>query len=246
MDQIRFDDLARQTTSSPPPGRLLRLVGATLVGAALAGRHLRPRPARAAVCPERVPYYNYTPTTNGCGPEGGVNVPGSIWGADFASACNGHDVCYGTCNRTQEHCDDEFRDDLHAACAAQGWATYLLTNCAQIADVYYAAVALGGQDAYETAQRDACICCTEGDACGPNSAGYEYCCRAAQPFCCHGGCWQVGSIDCGPYCCPPKTTCCGPQQNCCAEGFVCKQGCSGPSPFVCCKVGSATCCPEGH
>ena len=64
---------------------------------------------------------------------------------------------------------------------------------------------------------------------------------ADRPYCCHRGCWQEGSIDCGGYCCPPRTTCCGPTQRCCAEGFVCITDCPTDPPYACCRAG-ATCC----
>ena len=219
---------------------MLRLAAVALAGVALARGRLRPRPARAAVCPERIPDYDYTLTTNGCGPEGGVNVPGRIWGADFASACNGHDVCYGTCNRKKKYCDDEFHLDLRAACAAQGWATYLLTNCTEIAGVYYSAVALGGGDAYAKAQNDACECCTEGDACGPNSAGYECCCQKGRPFCCDQKCCEQEPKKYGAYCCPAKTTSCGPVEKCCVEGFECRTDCASGG-YACQRIGSGPC-----
>lgn len=238
MDPLRFDGLARRVTEFVPPARLARFAGAALVGAALTGSRAGQRTARAAVCPNRIPKPGYTPSTNGCGPEGGTKFPGRIWGADFATACDGHDVCYGTCNRDRTHCDKEFNDDMHAACAAEGIATYLLTNCTRIADTYFSAVALFGGDAYDAAQSDACTCCG-GDACRKKD-GTDICCRADQPLCCNGGCWLEGSINCGPYCCPPKTTCCGPEQRCCAEGFECRDDCASGG-YACQRIGSGAC-----
>jgi hypothetical protein len=85
--------------------------------------------------------------------------------------------------------------------------------------------------------------CCPTEWCGEDG---RWCCPADRPYCCQGGCWQEGSIDCGPYCCPPRTTCCGPTQRCCAEGFVCKSGCSTNPPFACCRAGATSCCPEGQ
>jgi hypothetical protein len=80
--------------------------------------------------------------------------------------------------------------------------------------------------------------CCPTEWCGEDG---RWCCPADRPYCCHGGCWQEGSIDCGGYCCPPRTTCCGPTQRCCAEGFVCKTDCPTNPPYACCRAG-ATCC----
>ncbi len=93
--------------------------------------------------------------------------------------------------------------------------------------------------AREHNQNHAVSCAGEGDACRKKD-GFEFCCRVDQPVCCNGGCWLLGSINCGPYCCPPKTTCCGPEQRCCAEGFECRTDCASGG-YACNRVGGGAC-----
>src|SRR5262249_11248383 len=91
------------------------------------------------------------PTANGCGPEGGIKYP-EVWnGHNFKTACNGHDVCYGTCGKSKSSCDAQFWLDLVLTCN-------LDPACQSIAFIYYTAVSLEGQGAYREAQKRSCDC----------------------------------------------------------------------------------------
>jgi RHS repeat-associated protein len=75
----------------------------------------------------------------------GINVT-------FAPACQAHDACYDTCYRSKVGCDIQFLGDLIAICASARLGTVNSLICRQQADSYYAAVLLGGQKAYNSAQ----------------------------------------------------------------------------------------------
>lgn len=124
MNALWFDRLAREVARGMSRRDLLGLLLGT-TATALFGSWLLPRRAWGAGsaaaadpdcdgirtlyypgCPKKIPKQNYTPTENGCGPEGGVfgtginAVPNSpMYLADFTEPCNDHDTGYGTCNR---------------------------------------------------------------------------------------------------------------------------------------------------
>lgn len=189
MNALWFDRLAREVARGMPRRELVRLLLGT-TATALFGSWLRPGRAWGAGsasaadpdckgvrtlyypgCPKKVPKQNYEPGVNGCGPEGGVfgtginAVPNSpLYLADFTSACNGHDIGYGTCNRPKEDTDRQFLFDMYAICASQypgsGMANMMLKiQCARAAQTYCDAVSNLGDAAYEAGQAKACDCC---------------------------------------------------------------------------------------
>jgi hypothetical protein len=119
---------------------------------------------------------------NGCGPQGGLDLP--IFGkgdwipdspldlADFFSACQGHDCCYGTCGKSKSVCDENFLNDMIAACN-RSWPVSSVSKgiingqyyamCLAVARVYYDAVSATGtgQDAYNAGQKEVCNCCVD-------------------------------------------------------------------------------------
>lgn len=91
---------------------------------------------------------------NGCGAENGaLNPPELI----FHDACNQHDIGYSTCNRPKHVTDSEFLENMLDAIGpiSQPDLRILYINLAYI---YYNAVVLFGDGAYEEAQAQACIC----------------------------------------------------------------------------------------
>lgn len=122
-------------------------------------------------CPNPVTKPNYTPTVNGCGPEGGVfgtginAVPNSpLYLSDFTEACNGHDRGYGTCTRPKNDTDGHFRTDMFAACGSTHsgsgmFSTMLRIQCKHAAQTYHKAVSDLGEEAYQAGQAAACDCC---------------------------------------------------------------------------------------
>jgi RHS repeat-associated protein len=103
---------------------------------------------------------------NGCGPEGGPDVPDDPWwigGGNFEPACNNHDDCYGNCSRTKEDCDKRFRKDLRKACRKRyWWNPNLMMHCYGIAEIYVKAVQWWGDDAYNKAQEHCPTGCKNG------------------------------------------------------------------------------------
>jgi hypothetical protein len=108
----------------------------------------------------------YEPEVNGCGPKGGSLskvIPDSYMAANFKPACDEHDRCYGTCNSNRNVCDRNLRRDMQRACDEaypQHEDFYDHAGvCHSRTNAYYNAVNDRGNDAFETAQKEACDCC---------------------------------------------------------------------------------------
>ncbi|MBL9137029.1 MAG: Ig-like domain-containing protein, partial [Verrucomicrobiales bacterium] len=109
------------------------------------------------------PGWDPTQHFNGCGPEGAdALVPDNPNGncASFYNACKAHDIGYSTCNQPKDQTDQEFLNNMRAACQCVllsgdpvGYA-----KCMALAEAYYLAVSNGGGGAYDAAQADACVC----------------------------------------------------------------------------------------
>lgn len=83
---------------------------------------------------------------NGCGPANGWLkhvIPNAPFGHDFTSACNNHDVCYGS-RINKGNCDDLFERDMMAICGGSG-------ICQTAARGYADAVRKFGDDPYQEA-----------------------------------------------------------------------------------------------
>lgn len=102
----------------------------------------------------------YVPTTNGCGPEGGISVPNNYYLVGwfridrfpFVNACNTHDICYGTLGSSRAACDSRFYSDLLTICRANASTAVNRGICNGLAWTYYQAVATFGQSAFNAAQ----------------------------------------------------------------------------------------------
>ena len=103
-----------------------------------------------------------SPEPNGC-----TGVSSRYKSADFSEACNNHDICYSTCEKTKSECDDEFRSELYTACdmAADKLKDYNRTNregfrkgCKARADTYRWGVGQLGAFFYHKAQNRHCEC----------------------------------------------------------------------------------------
>jgi hypothetical protein len=201
-----------------------------------------------AACPNRVPHPGHVPTSNGC-----TLSPDSFGAADFTPCCNGHDICYDTCNSNKATCDSTFLTCLQSACqAAYGSAPIRLSACLRVAQAYSRAVS-SVDKFYNDAQKEACDCC----------AGDQPCCPSGQSLC-EGVCCDPGeecvngqctSSTCTPGTCGTFTNCSGSSTcycfpvaeggGACAQNYLCAgaQPCSSSSQ---CGAGQVctvnTCC----
>lgn len=184
-------------------------------------------------CKSPVQRPGYVNSYNGCGPADGLLkyvLPDFPMGANFESGCNQHDLCYGTCGSDKDICDTQFHNSMLHACDRQfgggGLGSGLAHGmCTTLADDYWAAVVLGGQGAWTSAQQDACECCACPNGCGP----CEYCDTSSNP-----------DGTCLPYCTAGQTCCGGVCRDPCPDGSQPDPiSCTCPSPqFVYCACNS--------
>jgi hypothetical protein len=200
-----------------------------------------------AACPNKVKHPGYVGRSNGCGPEGGAItpfVPNRFGLANFGPCCDAHDFCYGDCNASKSGCDNTFGVCNATACAVYAIFQVLLPSCLTAAAAYFAAVSLGGGDAYEAAQQGGCDCC--GTSTCPQSCAGSSC--GSLPACAGGAdCVCFTSTE-GTGACVHGATPCSAVQTCrttadCPAGTAClttsccgSQGVCGP---LCNPVGPA-------
>jgi Group XII secretory phospholipase A2 precursor (PLA2G12) len=128
-------------------------------------------------CPNRIADPSHVPGFNGCGPAflTGVQflIPQGYGSASFTNSCNGHDICYDTCNSDKNSCDLNLGISMVQSCtetyqpiisteddpALQQIFNAQYTYCKIAAFQFYNAVHLLGQGAFDSAQEDACDCC---------------------------------------------------------------------------------------
>jgi len=140
-------------------------------------------------CPHPTQNSEHLAASNTCGPSGGgvsaaltavipntypavaypslVNMYVDGFGrANFAGACDKHDICYGTCGTSKESCDDDLAMNMLKACSLEfPISPYDLAqnqmhdNCRHHAYVYWEAVRHLGSSAFQAGQDVACECC---------------------------------------------------------------------------------------
>jgi hypothetical protein len=74
--------------------------------------------------------------------------------SDFGADCNIHDSCYETCGSNKATCDSIFGDAMDITCTGTNPLCYI--DCEAWRIIYWAAVDLVGEDAYEADQKEAC------------------------------------------------------------------------------------------
>ena len=95
-------------------------------------------------------------TYNGCGPEENhITVP-LDWG--FERVCNNHDICYGTCGKYRQLCDNDFGDGLVIKCIDNVGPGSARDYCMLTANMMYDAVKHYGNTFFEQAQKEDCKC----------------------------------------------------------------------------------------
>jgi group XII secretory phospholipase A2 precursor (PLA2G12) len=197
--------------------------------------------ANTAQCPNKVPNQGHATTCSttpsscydGCGSKTSFFspdwLPQGFLNADFSGCCNNHDLCYSTCNASKATgCDLPFLRCMSASCVSSlglivvefpEVGIQLLGYCAAMADLYYAAVALGGGTPFEAAQSDACDCCPESTC--PQSCAGSIC--GSLPACAGGGdCVCFTDTEGNGACVHGSTPCAGAQT--CATTADCPAG----------------------
>lgn len=99
------------------------------------------------------PLINIDPTGLACGTKDlDRYIPDSFAGFDFTSACIIHDKCYEDCYRTKSECDNQFLSNMVKECLT----SFSAPQCMYASVIYYSAVAVGGQRAYDDARKGKC------------------------------------------------------------------------------------------
>ena len=124
-------------------------------------------------CPggeEPVPRPGWVSRMNGCGTEftGELDLSGGRF--NMTGCCNGHDVCFDTCNTDYDECDNNFKKCMHAKCGADYGDS---DACHEVADLYYNGVRLFGCGLYTHTQSEACICPGSEGGAGGGGSGRE-------------------------------------------------------------------------
>jgi len=109
----------------------------------------------------------FDPNRDYCGSTGTEFVPDRLgYGPSFSRCCWRHDICYGTCGRTQASCDRELFNCMAQACwEATTHPTPNNPDCMLAATIYMIALSMGGGPAYNAAQRAAGCPDVEGPPC---------------------------------------------------------------------------------
>ncbi|UJR12117.1 hypothetical protein I4U23_016295 [Adineta vaga] len=105
-------------------------------------------------------HYRQRRQANGCGP-GYFNIDASlrlVGEGSLKSCCNAHDICYDTCGRSQDSCDNAFRSCLDSTCSRlsggfQWWGNFRVAACKLDGRVLYEIVSATGSVAYSSAQK---------------------------------------------------------------------------------------------
>jgi hypothetical protein len=100
-----------------------------------------------------------TPSTNGCGPEGGFHGYDLVPDFNFGGCCDSHDRCFGTCDQTFGSCNNDFLSCAVGKCVADFWfQPKVALACSNIALFYYGAISAGGGSAFQAATKKHCDC----------------------------------------------------------------------------------------
>jgi hypothetical protein len=73
-------------------------------------------------------------------------------------ACDRHDECYQSCSTDRLDCDERMYHDMKAICAASGENRIVRARCWQFATIYYKALRVGAQGAFDSRKKAVCGC----------------------------------------------------------------------------------------
>ncbi|XP_065204957.1 group XIIA secretory phospholipase A2 [Planococcus citri] len=114
-------------------------------------------------CPNGVkprPNIYHDPIGNGCG-VAGFQIPSYVPTYKLEKCCDDHDICYGTCGKDKDKCDEKFKKCLYGICSSVKQimdSEPLNKGCKSVAKAFYMAVVGAGCKYYLDAQKDACVC----------------------------------------------------------------------------------------
>lgn len=111
---------------------------------------------RLSDCPHRRPRPGFVPTGEDCtmSPENP-----NVCAPSFTPACVRHDMCYRTCNKAKQVCDNNFRRDMVGIC--QGVSDrFCRAECMGNANLYFSVVnSAPSVFFYDNGQKEGCVCC---------------------------------------------------------------------------------------
>eukprot|EP00808_Paulinella_micropora_P017370 g49285.t1 len=108
-------------------------------------------------CPDGVkpiPTPDHVPRFNGCGAYG-IKVGNS---EIHTECCNQHDICYDTCGKKRELCEEEFKTCLDKVCSDPTLPKEKAQNCRATANIMTLATQAMGCGPFLDSQKDACTC----------------------------------------------------------------------------------------
>jgi len=100
-------------------------------------------------------------------PAGGIDTKfsNSVRGSAGTLACDKHDECYQTCNPSpgaRAACDQGIHDHMKLICVQSSADFFTRAKCFKWAEIYYAALRVGGGSAFAARQTDVCSCKSPG------------------------------------------------------------------------------------
>ncbi|XP_019635440.1 PREDICTED: group XIIA secretory phospholipase A2-like [Branchiostoma belcheri] len=105
----------------------------------------------------------HVPRSNGCGSFGLQMDTTSL--PAMTRCCDKHDICYDTCGKNRQDCDDKFKSCLDKMC--ENLSTTLSKDqyegCQMTSQLMYAGTTSLGCKSFKDAQKRACICDEDND-----------------------------------------------------------------------------------
>lgn len=143
--------------------------------AACSCRPMRETGVQVENCSDRFndPSSSMTPTSNGCGAEGGFSLPNSFFGVSVVGCCNYDDLCYSNCRRLKSDCENVFGECLTGRCGAFGNSAAMWLFCLSVARTAATQHAYWGYAAWKAAQEYYCWCDCDGQCARFISGGMQ-------------------------------------------------------------------------
>jgi len=123
-------------------------------------RSMRETGMPVEACSDRFndPRASMTPTSNGCGAEGGFAITPNFFGVSVVGCCDYDDLCYSNCKRPKSNCEAVFGECLTGRCGAFGNSAAMYLFCLSVARTAATAHQFFGYAAWKAAQEYYCWC----------------------------------------------------------------------------------------